>query len=122
MSGMQARRTEAETFRAAPSGRRILAADGCASSLSNPACCFSAVWVPAGRGEWRSPCSDTLVWAYSSAELRALSWRISIHALEYLLTISPPCGSPPWSIFHRLVGNQIADSVRIDSRLGARGP
>ena len=26
---MQARRTEAETFRAAPSGRWILAADGC---------------------------------------------------------------------------------------------
>ena len=45
---MQARRTEAETFRAAPSGRRILAADGCASSLSNPACCFCAVWAPGG--------------------------------------------------------------------------
>jgi hypothetical protein len=45
---MQARRTEAETFRAAPSGRRILAADGCASSLSDPACCFCAVWVPGG--------------------------------------------------------------------------
>jgi hypothetical protein len=47
--GMQARRTEAETFRAAPSGRRILAADGCASSLSNPAaCCFCAVSAPGG--------------------------------------------------------------------------
>jgi hypothetical protein len=34
------------------------------------------------------------------AELRALSWRISIHALEYSPTISPPCRSPPWSIFH----------------------
>ena len=45
------------------------------------------------------------------AELRALSLRISIHALEYLLTISPPCGSPPWSIFIVLVGNQIADSA-----------
>ena len=42
---MQTRRTEAETFRAAPSGRRILAADGCASSLSDPACCFLAVWA-----------------------------------------------------------------------------
>jgi hypothetical protein len=69
---MQARRTEAETFRAAPSGRRMLAADGCASSLSNPACCFCAVWAPAGRGEWRSPCSATLVWACSSAEMSAL--------------------------------------------------
>jgi hypothetical protein len=39
---MQARRTEAETFRAALSGRRILAVDGWASSLSNPACCFCA--------------------------------------------------------------------------------
>ena len=29
-------------------GRRILAADGCASSLSNPACCFCAVWGPVG--------------------------------------------------------------------------
>ena len=48
MSGLQARRTEAETFRAAPSGRRILAADSCASSLSNPAGCFSAVWAPGG--------------------------------------------------------------------------
>ena len=45
---MQARRTEAETFRAAPSGRRILAADGGASSLSNPVCCFCAVSAPGG--------------------------------------------------------------------------
>jgi hypothetical protein len=37
-------------------------------------------------------------------ELRALSWRISIHALEYSLTISPACGNPPWSIFHRFGG------------------
>jgi hypothetical protein len=47
------------------------------------------------------PTGSLLVWTCSSAELRALSWRISIHALEYLLTISPPFGSPPWSIFHR---------------------
>jgi hypothetical protein len=33
---MQARRTEAETFRAAPSGRRIPAAEGYTSSSSNP--------------------------------------------------------------------------------------
>jgi hypothetical protein len=45
---MQARRTEAETFRAAPSGRWILAADGCASTSSDPACCFCAVWAPGG--------------------------------------------------------------------------
>jgi len=51
-------------------GKTDSAADGCASSLSNPACCFSAVWVPAGRGQWRSPCSDTLVWACSSADVR----------------------------------------------------
>jgi hypothetical protein len=46
---MQARRTEAETFRAAPSGRWILAADGCASTSSDPAaCCFCAVWASGG--------------------------------------------------------------------------
>ena len=28
----------------------MLAADGCASSSSNPACCFCGVWAPAGRG------------------------------------------------------------------------
>jgi hypothetical protein len=31
-------------------GGRMLAADGCASSSSNLACCFCGVWVPAGRG------------------------------------------------------------------------
>jgi hypothetical protein len=31
-------------------GGRMLAADGCASSSSDPACCFCGVWVPAGRG------------------------------------------------------------------------
>ena len=50
VSGMQARRTGAETFRAAPPGRLILAADGCASMSSDPAYCFCAVWGPAGRG------------------------------------------------------------------------
>jgi hypothetical protein len=40
----------AETFRAAPSGRRILTADDCAPSLSNPAYCFCAVWAPGGPG------------------------------------------------------------------------
>jgi len=38
----------AETFRAAPSGRWILAADGCASASSDPAYCFCAVWAPGG--------------------------------------------------------------------------
>jgi hypothetical protein len=28
----------------------MLAADGCASSSGNPACCFCGVWAPAGRG------------------------------------------------------------------------
>jgi hypothetical protein len=36
--------------------------------------------------------------------LRALSRRISIHALEYSLTISPLYGSPWWSIFYRSGG------------------
>ena len=48
MSGMKARRTGAETFRAAPSGRWILAADGCASTSSDPAYCFCAVLGPGG--------------------------------------------------------------------------
>jgi hypothetical protein len=33
----------------------MLAADGCASSSSNPACCFCGVWAPGGPREWRSP-------------------------------------------------------------------
>src|SRR3989442_511553 len=37
---------EPETVRAAPSGRWSLAADGCASTSSDPACCFCAVWGP----------------------------------------------------------------------------
>ena len=28
----------------------MLAADGCASSSSDPACCFCGAWAPAGRG------------------------------------------------------------------------
>ncbi len=28
----------------------MLAADGCASSPGDPACCFCGVWTPAGRG------------------------------------------------------------------------
>jgi hypothetical protein len=28
----------------------MLAADGCASGSSDPACCFCGVWAPAGRG------------------------------------------------------------------------
>jgi hypothetical protein len=45
---MQARRTEAETFRAAPSRRWILAADGSRPPSSDPAYCFCAVWAPGG--------------------------------------------------------------------------
>jgi hypothetical protein len=42
---------ELATSRQGPSeprsqGGRILAADGCASSSSNPACCFCSVWAP----------------------------------------------------------------------------
>ena len=28
----------------------MLAVNGCASSSSNPACCFCGIWTPAGRG------------------------------------------------------------------------
>jgi hypothetical protein len=37
----------------------MLAADVCASSSSNPACCFCGVWAPGGPREWRSPCSGS---------------------------------------------------------------
>ena len=37
----------------------MLAADGCASSSSNPACCFCGVRAPGGPREWRSPCSGS---------------------------------------------------------------
>jgi hypothetical protein len=47
---MSARRTEAGTFRAAPPGRRILAADGCPSTSSDPARCSYAVWAPGEPG------------------------------------------------------------------------
>jgi hypothetical protein len=35
----------------------MLAADGCASSPGDPACCFCDVWAPGGSMEWRSLCS-----------------------------------------------------------------
>lgn len=38
------------TFHAAPSGRRILAADGYASTSNDLASCFYAVWAPVSRG------------------------------------------------------------------------
>jgi hypothetical protein len=41
-------------------GGRMLAADGCASSSSNPACCFCGVRASGGPREWRSPCSGSL--------------------------------------------------------------
>jgi hypothetical protein len=44
----------------------------------------------------------------------------TIHALEYSLTISPPCGSLPWSISVVLVGNQIADSACVTGAPSAR--
>jgi hypothetical protein len=43
------------------------------------------------------------------AELRALSWRISIHALEYSLTISPLAEVHRGVFSIILVGNQIAE-------------
>jgi hypothetical protein len=49
---------------------------------------------------------------HAHAELRALSWRMSMHALEYSLTISPLYGSPSWTIFYR-------SGRKTDCRLGA---
>jgi hypothetical protein len=111
---MQARRTEAETFRAAPSGRRILAADGCASSLSNPAaCCFCAVSAPGGpRG--------VAVAMFGHTGLGMLicrnehGTRAHIHARSEILiqTISAFVDDNGSSFLTIVVGNQIAESVR----------
>jgi hypothetical protein len=50
----------------------MLAADGCASSLSNPACCFCGVWALGGpRGVAVAMFGLSLVWACSSADERA---------------------------------------------------
>ena len=55
----------------------MLAADGCASSSSNPACCFCGVWGPRrAEGVAVAMFGLSLVWACSSAELRALQVRI----------------------------------------------
>ena len=62
------------------------------------------------RGNRRMDSADTGPQTTSNAEMMTLSWRISIHALEYSLTISPPCGSPPWSIFRRS-GREIRSPV-----------
>ncbi len=54
----------------------MLAADGCASSLSNPACCFCGVWARGGpRGVAVAMFGLSLVWACSSADVRAGSVR-----------------------------------------------
>jgi hypothetical protein len=105
---MQARRTEAETFRAAPSGRRMLAADGCASSLSDPACCFCAVWAPAGRGEWRSPCSnpleaDGLIQVFDVWESEASFQAFGKTLLPIMADLGADPGRPQTSPVHNLI-------------------
>lgn len=47
----------------------MLAAAGCASSSSNPACCFCGVWAPRAEGVAVAMFGLSLVWACSSAEL-----------------------------------------------------
>ena len=87
---MQARRTEAETFRTMPAGRRILVADAFASTLSNPACCPRAAWATPSTGgprEWRSPCSDRLVCACSSADVIASFARSIMHDQDSCLSL-----------------------------------
>jgi hypothetical protein len=49
--------------------------------------------------------------SHSSAELRALSWRIFIHVLEYPLTLSRLAGVRRGAFSIILVGNRIADYV-----------
>jgi hypothetical protein len=48
----------------------MLAADGCASSSSYPACCFCGVWAPRrAEGVAVATFGLSLVWACSSADV-----------------------------------------------------
>ena len=84
-SGMQARRTDAATFRAAPSGKTDSGGGWLRVHSSDPACCFCAVWAPAGRGKWRSPCSDTLVLGILICRKECITYA-NTYALNGILT------------------------------------
>jgi hypothetical protein len=63
----------------------------------------SAIPATAGQADGRAVCICVarLAGMPAHAELRALSWRISIHALEYSLTISPLYGARRGVFSHR---------------------
>jgi hypothetical protein len=63
----------------------MLAADGCASSSSDPACCFCGVWAPGGPREWRSPCSGSHSFGHAHLTLIASVGRSDIFALFGIL-------------------------------------
>jgi hypothetical protein len=64
----------------------MLAADGCASSSSYPACCFCGVWAPRrAEGVAVATFGLSLVWACSSADVSALRMRIYIAMADMLI-------------------------------------
>jgi hypothetical protein len=69
--------------------------------------------APAGRGEWRSPCSDPLVWACSSAEMSALHARIFIRCLV--------CRYPNRAIVKSIVPIVSEDTCRLFAAAGRAG-
>jgi hypothetical protein len=63
----------------------------------SPQCAAHRLAVPQARTT--KLLADLIRRGLAHAELRALSWRISIHALEYSLTISPLYGEPALEYF-----------------------
>jgi len=94
-------------------GGRMLAADVCASSSSNPACCFCGVWAPGGPREWRSLCSGSHSFGHAHlAEMSKSSARISMRETEYSPTLCRPCRRSSRGLSHCSSRKSIADSVR----------
>ena len=88
----------------------MLAADVCASSSSNPACCFCGVWAPGGPREWRSPCSGSHSFGMLICRNECFA-RAHIYALTGILTRARDLAGDRCAAFSiLLVGNQIAES------------
>jgi SAM-dependent methyltransferase len=87
-------------FHGLDAGQRLSEGEG-VSALAKSGATLLLSFGPSRRRWLAGRASQTEVQAgarrcsgsHTRAEYRALSWRISIHALEYSLTISPPCGS-----------------------------
>jgi len=68
-----------------PQGRRILAADGCASTRATRRAASAPSGPRRGRGEWRSPCSDTLVLGILICRKECITYA-NTYALNGILT------------------------------------